>query len=294
MPDTTTTGHPHPLGVTLTGRGVNVAVFSEVADQVEFCLFDEHGNETRLELPGRTAHVHHGYIDGIGPGQRYGLRVHGPWSPAVGQRCNPAKLLIDPYARAIDGDVTVGAELVGHDPRRPNRRNTTDSARHVPKCVVVDPGFDWEDDAPPAVPLDASIIYETHVKGLSRRHPEVPDEVRGTYAGMSHPAVVDHLISLGVTAVELLPVHHFLTEGFLVERGLTNYWGYSSIGYFAPHGAYAAAGQDGGQVDEFKSMVKALHRAGIEVILDVVYHHTNEGNRVGPTLSFRGIDNEAY
>jgi isoamylase len=287
-------GAPHPLGVTYDGHGINVAVFSESASKIELCLFDDDDVEQRRTLPERTTHVHHGYFPGIRPGQRYGLRVHGTWNPAAGQRANPAKLLIDPYALAIDGDVTIGPALLGHDPADPLRRNDLDSAALVPKCVVVDRTFDWEDDARPATPLHRTVIYEAHVRGLSRTHPDVPAELRGTYSGMAHPAIVAHLVDLGATAVELMPVHHFFTEGFLHEHGLTNYWGYSTIGFCAPHGAYAATGARGEQVAEFKQLVKTLHRAGIEVILDVVYNHTNEGNERGPTLSLRGIDNATY
>ena len=289
-----TFGAPHPLGVRLDGDGVNVALFSEVATSVDVCLFDDDGRERRITLPERTGHVHHGYVPGVRAGQRYGFRVDGPWNPAAGQRCNPAKLLIDPYALAIDGDLTLGPELVGHTVADPHRRDLRDDAALVPKCIVVDPAFDWDGDVPPATPLDRTVVYEANVRGLSKTHPDVPDELRGTYAGLAHEAVVGHLVDLGVTAIELLPVHHFLGEGFLAEHGLSNYWGYSTIGFLAPHGAYAAAGGRGEQVAEFKHMVKTLHRAGIEVFLDVVYNHTNEGNERGPTLSLRGIDNAAY
>ena len=287
-------GSPHPLGVTFDGAGVNVAVYSESATAVDICLFDDDGNEERFRLPDQTAHVHHGYLPGITPGQRYGLRVHGTWRPSAGRRANPAKLLIDPYAKAIEGDATVGEALLGHDPNHPTVRNELDSASLMPKCVVIDPTFDWEDDQHPNTPFAASVIYESHVRGLSMTHPDVPSELRGTYAGMAHPAIVDHLVALGITAIELLPVHHFLSEGFLADLGLTNYWGYSTIGFLAPHAAYSSSGQRGEQVTEFKQLVKTLHRAGIEVILDVVYNHTNEGNDRGPTLSLRGIDNASY
>lgn len=289
-----TYGVPHPLGVTYDGNGVNVALYSESATEVEFCVFDDDGRERRYELHDHTAHVHHGYVAGIGPGQRYGFRVHGPWNPHHGQRANPAKLLIDPYALAIEGDVTAGTALLGYDPADPLEPSTLDSASLMPKCIVVDRTFDWGDDAPPDTPLHQSVVYEAHVRGVSMTHPDVPHELRGTYAGMAHPAVIDHFVRLGVTAVELMPVHHFLTEGFLADRGFCNYWGYSTIGFMAPHSAYAATGQRGEQVAEFKHLVKAMHAAGIEVILDVVYNHTNEGNERGPTLSLRGIDNETY
>ncbi|MDH3680480.1 MAG: glycogen debranching protein GlgX [Acidimicrobiia bacterium] len=287
-------GDPAPLGATWDGSGTNVAVYSESAMMIELCLFDADGVETRLELPEHTASVHHGYFPGIGPGQRYGFRVHGHWDPGAGLRTNPAKLLIDPYARAIEGEVRWGPAVYGHRIDDPNAPSHLDSAAHVPKCVIVDPAFDWDDDAPPRTPTHRTVIYETHVRGLTMKHPGVPPELRGTYAGMACPAVVDHLIELGVTAVELLPIHHFLPEGFLVERGLTNYWGYSTVGFFAPHAAYSASGVGGQQVTEFKHLVKTLHRAGIEVLLDVVYNHTTEGNELGPTLSLRGIDNPTY
>ncbi|MDW3214616.1 MAG: glycogen debranching protein GlgX [Ilumatobacteraceae bacterium] len=289
-----TYGVPHPLGVTYDGDGVNVALYSESATKVEFCVFDDDGREQRFELPDHTACTHHGYVAGVEPGQRYGFRVHGPWNPHHGERANPAKLLIDPYALAIEGDVVAGEALLGYDPADPLEPNTDDSAPLMPKCIVVDRSFDWGDDTPPDTPLHQSVLYEAHVRGLSMTHPDVPVELRGTYAGMAHPAVLDHLTTLGVTAVELMPVHHFLTEGFLAERGFRNYWGYSTIGFMAPHSAYAATGQRGEQVTEFKGLVKALHAAGIEVILDVVYNHTNEGNERGPSLSLRGIDNETY
>ncbi|MFW2333800.1 glycogen debranching protein GlgX [Ilumatobacter sp.] len=289
-----TFGAPHPLGVRSDGTGVNAAVWSETATVVELCLFDDDGNEERIALPERTAHVHHGHVAGIRPGQRYGLRVDGPWNPADGLRHNPAKLLVDPYALAIEGDIAIGPEMTGHEHDDPSVRSEVDSAPMVPKCVVIDEAFDWEGDTPPGIPMNHTVIYEAHVRGLSKTHPDVPAELRGTYAGMAHPAIVNHLLRLGVTAVELLPVHHFLSEGFLDGIGLSNYWGYSTIGFLAPHSAYAATGERGEQVVEFKQLVKALHRAGIEVILDVVYNHTNEGNEQGPTLSLRGIDNAAY
>ncbi len=290
----TKSGVPHPLGVSYDGGGVNVAVFSVAAWSIDFCLFDDDGNETRIRLPEETAHVHHGYVAGIRPGQRYGLRVHGPWNPAHGERCNAAKLLIDPYALAIEGDVTHGLALLGHQPSDPMSQNHLDSAALMPKCVVVDRSFDWGDDAAPGHAWHGTVVYEAHVRGLSMTHPDVPELLRGTYTGMTHPAIIDHLTRLGVTAIELMPVHHFLTEGFLAERGLTNYWGYSTIGFLAPHSGYAATGHRGEQVGEFKELVKAMHAAGIEVILDVVYNHTNEGNERGPTLSLRGIDNASY
>jgi isoamylase len=287
-------GRSFPLGATPTAEGLNVAVSSEVAEAIEFCLFDENGTEERVALPERTAHIWHGLLPHVGPGQRYGLRVHGPWDPGNGLRCNPAKLLIDPHATAIDGDVTWGQSVFGHEQDHPDMRNDLDSASAMPKCVVTERSFDWDGDTRLHIPLEESVIYETHVKGLTQRHPEVPEEVRGTYAGLAHPAITGYLSDLGVTAVELLPVHHFVHDARLLDLGLKNYWGYDSIGFLAPHGAYSAAGTGGQQVNEFKSMVKALHRAGLEVILDVVYNHTAEGNHLGPTLSLKGIDNPAY
>jgi glycogen operon protein len=222
-----------------------VAVSSEVADAVEFCLFDAAGSEERLALPERTAHVWHGLLPGVGPGQRYGLRVHGPWDPANGLRCNPAKLLIDPHATAIDGDVTWGKEVFGHDQDDPEKPNDLDSASAMPRCVVTDRSFEWEGDVHLRVPLEETVIYEAHVKGLTQRHPDVPEQIRGTYAGLAHPAVTGYLSDLGITAVELLPVHQFAHDARLLERGLRNYWGYNSIGFLAPHGAYSSAGTAG-------------------------------------------------
>jgi glycogen operon protein len=297
IPDSALTpevGSPYPLGATPDAGGVNVALYSEVADFVEVCLFDAAGNETRVRLPEETAHVHHGYLPDLGPGLRYGFRVHGPWDPANGVRCNPAKLLLDPHATAIEGQFGTGEEVFGHHFDNPEARNDADSAPSMPRCVVTDRSFDWGDDAPPRIPMADTIVYETHVKGLTMRHPGVPEEIRGTYAALGHPAITGYLAELGVTAIELLPVHQFVQDSHLVEQGLRNYWGYNSIGFLAPHNSYAAAGDDGGQVREFKEMVKALHAAGLEVILDVVYNHTAEGNHLGPTFSLRGIDNAAY
>jgi glycogen operon protein len=287
-------GEPYRLGATFDGRGTNFSVFSEVAERVELCLFDDDGRETRLDLPEMTGYSWHGYLPGVGPGQRYGYRVHGPWVPAAGIRCNPAKLLLDPYALAIEGEIRWSPAVYGAVADHPDLPETTDSAPFVPRSVVIDRRFDWEDDRHPDHPEHASVIYETHVKGFTVRHPAIPPELRGTYAGLAHPAAVEHLRGLGVTAVELLPVHHYVDERFLVERGLREYWGYSSIGYFAPHAPYASAAGTGAAVGEFKAMVKALHAAGIEVILDVVYNHTGEGDHTGPTLSLRGLDNAAY
>ena len=286
-------GLPYPIGATYDGAGTNFSVFSRVAERVELCLFDEHNKETRFDLPEVDAYCWHGYLYGVAPGQRYGFRVHGPYDQANGNRCNPAKLLIDPYARAIEGQVNWNRAVFGYDVsgRRPNR---ADSARYVPRSVVVNPFFNWDNDRPPRTPLHETIIYEAHVKGLTQLHPDVPEELRGTYAGLATPPIIDYLKNLGVTAIELLPVHQFVPEHGTIERGLTNYWGYNSIGYFAPHNAYSASGQRGQQVQEFKLMVKTLHAAGIEVILDVVYNHTAEGNHLGPVLSFKGYDNDAY
>ena len=287
-------GEPFPLGANYDGKGTNFALYSESAASVELCLFDEHGVETRLTLPEHHAHVHHGYLAGIGPGQRYGFRVQGDWNPGEGLRANPAKLLIDPYAKAVEGDVRWSPAVFGHDLASPHLANPTDSAPFMPRCVVVDDSFDWGDDQHPRTPWHETCIYEAHVRGLTMTHPEVPPELRGTYAGMAHPAVIRHLVELGVTAVELMPVHHFVPEGFAVEAGLTNYWGYATAAFFAPHGPYSASGDGGQQVVEFKQLVKALHAAGLEVLLDVVYNHTSEGTADGPTLSMRGIDNATY
>jgi isoamylase len=288
-------GEPLPLGAVWDGRGTNFSLFSEVAERVELCLFDEGGKETRVRLPERTAFCWHGYLRGVGPGQRYGFRVHGPWEPAAGHRCNPSKLLLDPYARAIAGttewnDAVFPYPLGGDDLQRDDR----DSAPFMPKSVVVDDAFDWQGDGPLGRKLHETIVYEVHVKGFTQRHPDIPEDLRGTYRGMAHPAAIEHLTSLGITAVELLPVHQFVHEKHLLDKGLRNYWGYHSYGYFAPHGEYASGGDDGAQVREFKEMVRALHAAGLEVILDVVYNHTGEGNHLGPVLCFKGIDNAAY
>jgi isoamylase len=293
-------GSWHPLGATPDPMGTNVAVWAEEAEAVEVCLVDDDGGERRLELPERTYQVFHGYLPGVRPGQRYGLRVHGPWDPARGLRFNPAKLLLDPYARAIDGELTYDPAIFGHVAKDgagvgdENLRDDRDSAPYVPHSVVVHDGFDWGDDRPPATAWSDTAIYELHVRGFTVRHPGVPEHLRGTYAGLAHPAAVEHLVALGVTAVELLPVHHFVTEPGVHARGLVNYWGYNSVGYFAPHAAYSSVGGRGGQVGEFKAMVKALHEAGLEVILDVVYNHTAEGDEGGPTLAYRGLGNDEY
>ena len=287
-------GDSYPLGATYDGAGTNFGIFSEVAQRVELCLFDDEGAESRVDLHEVDGFVWHGYLPGVGPGQRYGYRVHGPYHPAAGQRCNPAKLLLDPYAKAIDGVVSWGQPVFSYQFGHPDRRNNADSAPYVPRSVVVNPYFDWTHDRPPRTPYHGTVIYEAHVRGLTKEHPVVPEEQRGTYLGLAHPAVISHLRGLGVTAIELMPVHQFVTDSHLNDRGLHNYWGYNTIGFFAPHNVYSASGSRGQQVQEFKSMVRSMHEAGIEVILDVVYNHTAEGNHLGPTLSFRGIDNAAY
>ncbi|WP_248965857.1 glycogen debranching protein GlgX [Sphaerisporangium perillae] len=287
-------GEPYPLGATWDGVGTSFSLFSEVADRVELCLFDDAGEETRIDLPEVDGFVWHGYLPGVMPGQRYGYRVHGPYDPAAGHHCDPGKLLLDPYAKAIEGEVRWDQSLFAYQFTDPSKRNSDDSAPYMPKNVVINPFFDWGDDRPPRTPYHETVIYEAHVRGLTMRHPEVPEEQRGTYAGLAHPAVIEHLVGLGVTAVELMPVHQFVPEHAMVARGLTNYWGYNTISFLAPHNTYSSSGQRGQQVLEFKAMVKALHQAGIEVILDVVYNHTAEGDHMGPTLAYRGIDNASY
>ncbi len=285
-------GSAYPLGATYDGTGTNFAIFSEVAEKVELCLFDEAGNEERIRLPEMDAYVWHAFLPGIQPGQRYGFRVYGPYDPAQGHRCNPNKLLLDPYAKAIDGQIDWDEACFGYH-FESGERNDDDSAVHMPKSVVINPYFDWGVARPPKTPYQKTVIYEAHVKGLTMTHPRIPEELRGTYAGVAHPAVIEHLQSLGITAIELMPVHQFVQDDTLQQKGLRNYWGYNTIGFFAPHNEYAQD-TDGQQVQEFKGMVRALHEAGIEVILDVVYNHTAEGNHMGPTLSFKGIDNQAY
>ena len=287
-------GHAYPLGATFDGSGTNFALFSEVAEKVELCLFDDAENENRVELREVDAFVWHCYLPNVGPGQRYGYRVHGPYAPEQGHRCNPNKLLLDPYAKAVDGAIDWDESLFPYRFDDKSRRNDADSGPHMVKSVVVSPYFDWANDRPPRTPYADTVIYETHVRGFTMRHPHIPEELRGTYAGLAHPAAIEHLTSLGVTAVELMPVHQFVQDHYLVQRGLRNYWGYNTIGYLAPHHLYSSSGTRGQQVQEFKKMVQSMHEAGIEVILDVVYNHTAEGNHDGPTLSFRGIDNAAY
>ncbi|HEX8520104.1 MAG TPA: alpha-amylase family glycosyl hydrolase, partial [Pseudonocardia sp.] len=284
-------GSAYPLGASYDGAGTNFAIFSEVAERVELCLFDDAGAETRVELREVDGFVWHGYLPAVEPGQRYGFRVHGPYDPAAGLRCNPNKLLIDPYAKAVDGPVQWDEAVFGYPFGSPDDRNDTDSAPYVPKSVVVNPFFDWGSDRHPRIPYHETVIYEAHVRGLTITHPDIPEELRGTYTGLAHPVMIEHLKNLGVTAVELMPVHEFITDHHLQEKGLANYWGYNTIAFLAPHHAYASqGGRPGHQVQEFKAMVRELHDAGIEVILDVVYNHTAEGNHMGPTLSMRGID----
>ncbi len=290
-------GRPYPLGATCTPDGTNFAVASSIADGVILCLFDAAGAERQVSLVENDADIWHGFVPGIAAGQLYGYRIQGPYEPAAGLRCNPHKLLLDPYALAIAGDVRWGDEVFGYVPGEPDSFSSLDSAPCMPRCVVVGDSFDWGDDRPPAIPYSDTIVYETHVKGYTQLHPDVPAELRGTYAGLATPAALEHLIRLGITAIELLPVHHHVDDAYLRSKGLENYWGYSTLGFLAPHAGYSAevrAGRLAGQVAEFKTMVKAIHAAGLEVILDVVFNHTVEGNHLGPTLSFRGLDNPAY
>ncbi|MFF4368138.1 glycogen debranching protein GlgX [Streptomyces sp. NPDC001594] len=286
-------GQAYPLGATYDGAGTNFAVYSEAARRVELCLLHDDGSETAVELRETDAFVRHAYLPGVMPGQRYGFRVHGPYEPERGLRCNAAKLLLDPYARAVSGRIAWGEEVYGYHFGRPDSRNDLDSAPHTMSSVVVNPYFDWANDRPPRHEYHHTVLYEAHVKGLTMRHPALPEELRGTYGALAHPAVIDHLVKLGVTALELMPVHQYVNDHRLANDGLSNYWGYNTIGFFAPHNGYAS-GDRGEQVLEFKSAVRALHEAGIEVILDVVYNHTAEGNHLGPTLSFRGLDNASY
>jgi isoamylase len=288
-------GDAFPMGATYDGMGTNFSVFSQAAEAIELCLFDPDGTEIRIQLPEVDAYTWHGYIEEIEPGQRYGYRVHGPYDPSNGLRCNPAKLLIDPYAKAVDGEVVWGQPPYGYDLSAADDRkiDDSDSASSIPKGIVTDPAFDWGNDVPPKRRWADTVIYEAHVKGLTWTHPDIPEHERGTYAGVAQPAIIEHLTRLGVTAIELMPVHHFVHDHRLVQLGLRNYWGYNSIAYMAPHNGYAS--RPGHRVvNEFKAMVRALHRAGIEVILDVVYNHTAEGNHLGPTLGFKGFDNPSY
>ncbi|BBX14804.1 glycogen operon protein GlgX homolog [Mycobacterium novum] len=289
-------GHSYPLGAVYDGAGTNFAVFSEVADRVELCLIDDRDTtETRIGLDEVDGYVWHAYLPGVGPGQHYGFRVHGPFNPSAGQRCDPDKLLLDPYGKAFHGDFDFGPALFSYDLNDPDGPPPTlDSLGHTMTSVVINPFFDWAADRAPRTPYHETIIYEAHVKGMTQTHPGVPEELRGTYAGLAHPVIIDHLKSLNVTAIELMPVHQFLHDHRLRQLGLRNYWGYNTVGFFAPHNSYAASRQAGGAVAEFKAMVRTFHQAGIEVILDVVYNHTAEGNHLGPTINFRGIDNAAY
>ena len=287
-------GSTYPLGATYDGNGTNFALFSEAAERVELCLFTERGKETRVEVTEVDAFVWHVYLPQVGPGQRYGYRVHGPYDPPNGQRFNANKLLLDPYAKAVAGEIDWGQAVFSYNFGDPDSRNDEDSAKHMMMGVVVNPFFDWSGDVQPKTPYASSVIYEAHVKGLTKLHPDIPEEIRGTYSAIAHPAMIEHLHKLGITAIELMPVHQFVNDSTLQDKGLSNYWGYNTIAFFAPHNAYASSSAHGDQVQEFKGMVRALHAAGIEVILDVVYNHTAEGNHLGPSLSMRGIDNAAY
>jgi isoamylase len=287
-------GTAYPLGATFDGGGTNFALFSEGAERVELCLFEEDGTETRVELQDVDAFVWHAYLPQVQPGQRYGYRVHGEYNPAAGKRFNANKVLLDPYAKATCGAYDWDQALFSYNFGDPDSRNDDDSAAHIMHSVVINPFFDWAGDRHPKTPYSETVIYEAHVKGLTELHPDVPEEQRGTYAGLSHPSIIEHLQKLGITALELMPVHQFVQDSTLLEKGLRNYWGYNTIGFFAPHNEYSSTGELGQQVQEFKGMVRSMHAAGIEVILDVVYNHTAEGNHMGPTLSFKGIDNEAY
>ncbi len=287
-------GVAEPLGSSLVDGGTNFAIWAPEADRVELCLLDENGAHWNFDLPGFTRGVFHGFVPNVGHGQRYGFRVHGPWLPESGKRYNAAKLLVDPYARAVTGDLQLHEAIFGHVGSDDTIRNEIDSSPYVPHSIVIDDSYDWDGDTSPQIPLSNTIIYEAHVAGLTKLHPDVPEEHRGTYAGLAHPSVINHLKNLGVTTIELLPTQQFVSETFLLSRGQENYWGYNTLAFFAPHGAYAASGSHGQQVREFKDMVKAYHAAGLEVIMDVVYNHTAEGNEFGPTLSLRGLDNETY
>ena len=287
----------YPLGASYDGAGVNFALYSQVAQKVELCLFDEHDAETRIEMTEQNSYVWHNYIPGLQPGQRYGYRVYGPYDSMHGLRCNPNKLLLDPYAKAIEGNIDGDESLFSYwfkSPDDTSAMNDLDSAAHTMKSAVINPYFDWGNDQHPYISYHDSVIYEAHVRGMTNLNMDVPPDIRGTYAGLAYPSVIEYLKKLGITAIELMPIHQFVNDSFLQEKGLSNYWGYNTIGFFAPHNAYSSSGERGEQVNEFKSMVKAYHRAGMEVILDVVYNHTAEGNHMGPTLSFKGIDNASY
>ena len=290
-------GSMYPLGASYDGAGVNFALYSQVAQKVELCLFDEYDAETRIEMTEQNSYVWHNYIPGLQPGQRYGYRVYGPYDPMHGLRCNPNKLLLDPYAKAIEGNIDGDESLFSYwfkSPDDTSAMNDLDSAAHTMKSAVINPYFDWGNDQHPYISYHDSVIYEAHVRGMTNLNMDVPPDIRGTYAGLAYPSVIEYLKKLGITAIELMPIHQFVNDSFLQEKGLSNYWGYNTIGFFAPHNAYSSSGERGEQVNEFKSMVKAYHHAGMEVILDVVYNHTAEGNHMGPTLSFKGIDNASY
>jgi isoamylase len=287
-------GHAYPLGATYDGTGTNFALFSEVAERVELCLVSKKGREERIELTEVDGHIWHCYLLGVSPGQRYGYRIHGPYEPENGLRCDPSKFLLDPYGKAFDGAFDGDPSLHSYDLDDPSQRNTDDSLGHTMTTVVVNPFFDWGHDRAPRHEYHNTVIYEAHVKGMTELHPEVPAEMRGTYAGLSHPAIIEHLTTLGVTAIELMPCHQFMQDQRLLDMGLRNYWGYNSFGFLAPHNEYAFSDKPGDAVTEFKAMVRAFHEANIEVIMDVVYNHTAEGNHMGPTICFRGIDNAAY
>jgi isoamylase len=294
-------GSSYPLGANFDGGGTNFALFSEIAEKVELCLIDDGGQETRIPLDEVDGYIWHAYLPTVSPGQRYGFRVHGPFDPSAGHRCDPSKLLLDPYGKSFDGEFTFGQALYSYDiaaaaddPAETGTPPRVDSLGHTMTSVVINPFFDWATDRAPRRPYHETVIYEAHVKGMTQTHPAIPEALRGTYAGLAHPAIIDHLKSLNVTAIELMPVHQFLHDSRLLDLGLRNYWGYNTFGFFAPHNQYAANPHAGGAVNEFKSMVRAFHEQGIEVILDVVYNHTAEGNQLGPTINFRGIDNAAY
>ncbi len=301
-PPTVWPGDAYPLGATFDGRGTNFSLFSEIADKVELCLIAEHGSETRIPLTEVDGYVWHAYLPTIAPGQRYGFRVYGPFDPAAGHRCDPSKLLLDPYGKAFEGDFAFGQALFSYNRDAIDSHGDVDSGAlpmvnslgHTMTSTVINPFFDWASDRSPRTPYHETVIYEAHVKGMTQTHPSVPESLRGTYAGIAHPAIIDHLRSLNVTAIELMPIHQFLHDHRLLDLGLRNYWGYNTFGFFAPHNQYASTQQTGGAVAEFKTMVRSLHEAGIEVILDVVYNHTAEGDHLGPTINFRGIDNAAY
>ena len=293
-------GKSFPLGATWDGNGVNFTLYSENATAVELCLFDTDNEDKeflKFNITEQTDFTWYIYVQGLQPGQLYGFRVHGPYEPENGHRFNPNKLLVDPYSKAISGTLEWNDALFGYivgDDKEDLSYSETDSAPYIPKSVVIDPGFDWTGDVCPDISYDNSVIYEAHVKGFTKLHPDIPEEIRGTYAAIGHPVTIAYLKKLGITAIELMPVHDFLSDRYLQEKGLTNYWGYNTLNFFAPDARYSASGTHGQQVVEFKTMVKELHKAGIEIILDVVYNHTGEGNQMGPTLSFKGIDNASY